>query len=30
MYGFVFYVAASEKLGLDVDPKTGHAKPKGK
>jgi peroxiredoxin len=28
MYGFVFYVSASEKLGLNVDPKTGRVKPK--
>jgi len=30
MYGFVFYVSESEKLGLDVDPKTGQVKPKEK
>jgi hypothetical protein len=28
MYGFVFYVSESEKLRLEVDPKTGQVKPK--
>ena len=27
MNGFVFYVEANEKLGLEIDPKTGRAKP---
>jgi len=27
MNGFMFYVAANEKLGLDIDPKTGVARP---
>ena len=27
MNGFFFYVAADEKLGLNVDPKTGRARP---
>jgi hypothetical protein len=28
MNGFFFYVDANEKLGLDIDPKTGRARPK--
>src|SRR5207245_9994924 len=30
MNGFVFYVEENEKLGLEIDPKTGRAKPKKK
>jgi hypothetical protein len=28
MYGFLFYVDAGERLGLSIDPKSGHALPR--